>query len=57
MVREMTYDDMTKAQLIELVITQRACVRREHSYLKSKTKAELKGMLISNKGAAIIRNW
>lgn len=57
MVREITYDDMTKAQLIELVITQRACVRREHSYLKSKTKAELKRMLISNRGTVIIRNW
>lgn len=57
MVREITYDDMTKAQLIELVIAQRACVRREYSYLKSKTKAELKELLISNRGTMIIRNW
>ena len=57
MAREITYDDMTKTQLIELVIAQRACVRREHSYLKSKTKAELKELLMSNKGTMIIRNW
>lgn len=57
MVRRITYDNMTKAQLIELFITQRACVNREHNYLKNKTKTQLKKMLISNKGAVIIRNW